>query len=105
MDANPATERATEKANRARKSHTGAILHHVGTVGDTRDMDVLRAAPGDPKLNSWAPPTAPGSAPSTPPGSRSASHRPPPLRLREAVRQPLPGDAAAAGRVTQPMVA
>lgn len=43
--------RATERAARACESHTGPILRHVGTVDVTRDMDVLRAALGDPKLN------------------------------------------------------
>ncbi|RFC70680.1 alpha/beta hydrolase [Streptomyces sp. AcE210] len=45
--------RATKRAARACESHTGPILHHVGTVDVTRDMDVLRAALGDPKLNYW----------------------------------------------------
>lgn len=43
--------RATEKAARACESHTGPILRHVGTVDVTRDMDVLRAALDEPKLN------------------------------------------------------
>ncbi|MFF4319306.1 alpha/beta hydrolase [Streptomyces sp. NPDC001568] len=42
---------ATEAANRACESRTGPILHHVGTVDVARDMDVLRAALGEPKLN------------------------------------------------------
>ncbi|WSW80188.1 alpha/beta hydrolase [Streptomyces sp. NBC_00996] len=46
-----AAERATEKANRNCESRTGPIPHYVDTVDVTRDTDVLRAAPGDPKLN------------------------------------------------------
>ncbi|MFF3013321.1 alpha/beta hydrolase [Streptomyces sp. NPDC057939] len=42
---------ATEAANRACESRTGPILRHVGTVDVARDMDVLRAALGEPKLN------------------------------------------------------
>ncbi|MFD9457240.1 alpha/beta hydrolase [Streptomyces sp. NPDC059985] len=43
--------KATEAANRACESRTGPILHHVGTADVARDMDVLRAALGEPKLN------------------------------------------------------
>ncbi|MET9604979.1 alpha/beta hydrolase [Streptomyces sp. NPDC006512] len=42
---------AIEAANRACERRNGPILEHVGTVDVTRDMDVLRAALGDPKLN------------------------------------------------------
>ncbi|MGW7435315.1 alpha/beta hydrolase [Streptomyces sp. NPDC054849] len=45
--------RVTEEAARACERHSGSILHHVGTVDVTRDMDVLRAALGEPKLNYW----------------------------------------------------
>ncbi|MDH6134121.1 pimeloyl-ACP methyl ester carboxylesterase [Kitasatospora sp. MAA4] len=49
-------ERSAALADAARqvaacKTHSGAILEHVGTLDAARDMDVLRAALGDDKLS------------------------------------------------------
>lgn len=43
--------RATEAAHRACQAHSGPVLPYVGTVNVARDLDVLRQALGDRKLN------------------------------------------------------
>ncbi|MFE1288431.1 alpha/beta hydrolase [Streptomyces sp. NPDC058751] len=43
--------KAVEKAADACAAHSGAVLPHIGTVDAARDMDVIRQALGDKKLN------------------------------------------------------
>ncbi|MFG1699058.1 alpha/beta hydrolase [Nonomuraea sp. NPDC049309] len=55
LPANDETRRATDAANKEFaalcQQHSGKILPYVGTVNAARDMDRIREAVGDPKLN------------------------------------------------------
>src|SRR5690606_30900930 len=44
-------EQSQAEFGQACLEHSGELLGHVDTVSAARDMDVLRAALGDPKLN------------------------------------------------------
>ena len=46
-----ATLKALQKAAAACTKHSGPVLRHIGTVNASRDMDVMRQALGDKKLN------------------------------------------------------
>ena len=59
-------QRAAEQFNAACQTRSGDLLPYTGTEYVARDMDLLRAAVGDKKINYFGCHSGRSSAPSTP---------------------------------------